>query len=120
MCRLVKVNNNYVADIKKKYILNIAEQAKQCANIHRIVLFGSALEERCTDRSDIDIAVFGKKSQSEYRRSKEFKNFQRQLFSFEGDFSQDYDILYFCEGKPTDDPILANINQGAEIYRRAV
>ena len=120
MCRLVKVNDNYIADIKKKYILNIAEQAKKCSNIHRIVLFGSALEERCTDRSDIDIAVFGKKSQSEYLRSKEFKDFQRQLFAFEGDFTQDYDILYFCEDKPANDPILAHINQGAEIYRRAV
>jgi predicted nucleotidyltransferase len=120
MCKLIEFDNgSYVADIKHKYIANIAQQAKQCSNISRIVLFGSALETRCTERSDIDIAVFGKKKQNEYLRSKEFKNFQRQLFTFGNDFSQDYDILYFCEEKNNTDAILDDINKGTEIYRRA-
>ena len=120
MCNLIEFDNGaYVADIKKKYIANITEQAKQCSNISRIVLFGSALETRCTERSDIDIAVFGKKKQNEYLRSKEFKNFQRQLFSFGNDFSQDYDILYFCESKNYTDAILEDVNKGVVIYRRA-
>ena len=121
MCDLVKMDNgSYVADIKHKYILNIADQAKKCSNISRIVLFGSALETRCTEKSDIDIAVFGRKKQNVYLRSKEFKNFQRQLFSFGGDFRQDYDILYFCEEKDNNDAILDDIKDGAEIYRRAM
>ena len=121
MCNLVRFDNgSYVADIKHKYIVNIANQAKKCRNISHIILFGSALETRCTEKSDIDIAVFGKMNQNEYLRSKEFKNFQREVFAFGGDFSQDYDILYFCEEKDNTDAILEDIRQGSEIYRRAI
>lgn len=120
MCNLIEFGNGkYVADIKQKYIINIAQQAKKCSNISRIVLFGSALETRCTERSDIDIAVFGKKRQAAYLRSKEFKQFQRDLFSFGGDYTQDYDILYFCDDVESDDAILEHIHNGTEIYRRA-
>lgn len=121
MCKLVKFNDNaLVADIKQKYIANIVKQAKECKNISRIVLFGSAIETRCTSKSDIDVAVFGKKSQNEYLRSEEFKNFQRNIFSFENDFTQDYDILYFCEDKKNNDTILNDISRGSEIFRRAL
>jgi predicted nucleotidyltransferase len=68
MCKLVDCHTNYgeickVADIKANYISNIVNTAHICANIERIVLFGSALEERCKDISDIDILYFqnGKK-----------------------------------------------------------
>lgn len=120
MCKLIEYDNgSFVADIKHKYIVNIANQAKKCSNISRVVLFGSALETRCTEKSDIDIAVFGEESEAKYLRSKEFKNFQRQLFSFEDSFSQDYDILYFREDKPSNSVIMNDINKGTEIYRRA-
>ena len=120
MCKLIELNNgNYVADIKHKYIVNIADQAGQCSNISRIVLFGSALETRCTEESDIDIAVFGKESKTKYLRSKEFKEFQRRLFSFGDSFHQNYDILYFCDSKTTNDAIMGEIDKGIEIYRRA-
>ena len=109
----------FVADIKKKYIDNIAQQAENCHNISRIVLFGSALETRCRERSDIDIAVFGKKKHNDYLRSGEFKQFQRSIFSFGGDYTQDDDILYFCDDTESDDAILENIHRGTEIYRRA-
>lgn len=112
-------NGNYVADMKHKYIVNIADQAKQCSNISRIVLFGSALETRCTDKSDIDIAVFGEESKAKYLRSKEFKDFQRRLFTFGDSFHQNYDILYFCNSQTTNDAIMGDIDKGAEIYRRA-
>ncbi len=119
MCKLVELKDGVsVADIKKDYIFNIVKQAGNCDNITRIVLFGSAVEERCTNLSDIDIAVFGEKNQTEYLRSKEFKEFQRNLFMFGNDFTQDYDILYFCDNKKYDDAILADIANGAEIYRR--
>ena len=117
MCRMVSFEGDKkVADIKLRHIKNIAEQASTANNINRIVLFGSATEERCTERSDIDIAVFGYLSKAAYLRSKEFKQFQDRVFLF--DMDQDYDILYFSENKNNRDPILQNINMGTEIYRR--
>ncbi len=119
MCTLIELDNgSFVADIKKKYIQNICESARNFENITRIVLFGSALQTRCTEESDIDIAVFGKKSRSEYLKSKEFKQFQRKLFAFDDTFSQDYDVLYFCNDVVYNDSIMRDIYNGAEIYRR--
>ena len=119
MCNLIEFDNgNYVADIKKKYIQNICDSAKDFENISRIVLFGSALQTRCTEKSDIDIAVFGKKSRNAYLKSKEFKQFQRKLFAFDDTFSQDYDVLYFCNDVEYNDAIMRDIKNGAEIYRR--
>ncbi len=116
MCRLVMYKNGqYIADIKYNYIENIAKQAEKCRNISKIILFGSSIEERCTDESDIDIAVFGSLSKSKYLRSKEFKKFQDELFMY--DLNQDYDILYFCENDKSEDAIMNDINQGTEIYR---
>ena len=118
MCRLVQYKGGRaVADIKKKYIDNIVEQAEKCKHIQRIMLFGSALEERCTDRSDIDIAVFGDQTKGKYLQSKEFMDFQGNIFRF--GFEQDYDILYFQAGKNYDDHIMVDISHGAEIYRRS-
>ena len=119
MCKLKKLaNGQSVAEIKYTFINNIIEQAAKCNNISRIMLFGSALEERCSDRSDIDIAVFGEQSKNKYIKSKEFKEFQRSLFLFGDAFSQDYDILYFRDGVEYMDAIIDDINNGAEIYRR--
>ena len=119
MCELVQIENGgFVADIKHPYIVNIAEAAKQCGNIDRIVLFGSATQTRCTDASDIDIAVFGSSPPAEYLRSKEYKAFQRRLFSFDN-YGQDYDILYFSGSTHDNVPIMGDIAKGTEIYRRA-
>lgn len=117
MCKLIHYRNGqYIADIKQKHIENIAEQAKNCKNINRIMLFGSSVQERCSNESDIDIAVFGKMPKSRYLTTSEFRKFQDNLFLY--DLNQDYDILYFCEGQEYHDPIMADIAQGTEIYRR--
>ena len=119
MCNLVELKNgHYVADIKLRHIENISEQASKCKNIDRVILFGSAIEDRCTDESDIDIAVFGKMSKNRYLGTGEFRKFQDNLFSY--DLAQDYDILYFEDGHNHADGIINNINQGIEIYRRAI
>lgn len=119
MCKLKKLSNGKsVAEIKYSFIENIIAQAEKCKNISRIMLFGSAVEERCSDRSDIDIAVFGTQKKNKYLRSKEFKDFQRSLFMYGDAFSQDYDILYFCDGVEYTDAIVADIENGAEIFRR--
>ena len=117
MCKLVPYKDGQdVAEIKLKHIKNVSTQAEKCKNISRIMLFGSSVEERCTDRSDIDIAVFGKIPKAKYLASSEFRKFQDQLFLY--DLNQDYDILYFCEGQDYTDPIMTDIKRGTEIYRR--
>ena len=116
MCRLIPYKNKKIADIKLHHINNIVEQAQKAPNISRIVLFGSSLEERCTAKSDIDIAVFGVKSKSRYIDSGEFRRFKKNVFSF--DWNQDYDVLYFAENYVCEDPIMKDINSGVEIYRK--
>ena len=117
MCKLVHYKDGqYVAEIKLKHIRNVSRQAEKCKKISRIMLFGSSTEERCTDHSDIDIAVFGQMPKAKYLGSSEFRRFQDQLFLY--DLNQDYDILYFCDGQNYTDPIMADINRGTEIYRR--
>ena len=63
MCRVLEMDignrSIQVADIKKKYISNIIDAASKCDLIDKVVLFGSSLEERCKDSSDIDLAIFG-------------------------------------------------------------
>lgn len=118
MSKLVEYKKGqYVSDIKLSHIQNVSKQAEKCKNISRIMLFGSSLEERCTNRSDIDIAVFGQMSKAKYLGSSEFKRFQDQVYLY--DLNQDYDILYFCERQDYSDEIMKDINQGAEIYRRS-
>ena len=118
MCKLVPFDGDTrVADIKLPHIHNIVRQASRTKNINRVMLFGSATEDRCTDRSDIDIAVFGDIPKMKYLRSKEYKQFQDGIFRF--DLDQDYDILYFSDSARQCDVILNDIANGAEIYRRA-
>ncbi|MBR5344964.1 MAG: nucleotidyltransferase domain-containing protein [Clostridia bacterium] len=117
MCKLVPLGNGKsVADIKYGHVMNIAEKAAACKHINRIMLFGSAIEDRCAERSDIDIAVFGTQPKAQYYRSKEFKRFQDEVYLY--DTNQDYDILYFMDGHDSNAPILRDINRGVEIYRR--
>lgn len=122
MCGLIEIdvgNNKIckVADIKKSQIINIIESAGCCPVIDKIILFGSALEERCTLQSDIDIAVFGGKPRYQALRSKEYQIFASKIYAF-GDF-QDYDILYFQSGKHEKSDIMKNISEGAVIYQRS-
>lgn len=96
MCKLVSLsddNNIAVADIKRDCILNIINSAKCCSEIDKIVLFGSALEGRCREDSDIDIAIVGNLSAGEFNTSKGYLDFRARVFSYK--FEQDYDMLYF-------------------------
>lgn len=123
MCKLVNINTNFgtvckVADIKKDYISNILTVASGCSDIEQIVLFGSSLEERCKDVSDIDIAIFGNKSETRFIKSKQFEKFERALYRF-GEF-QDYDILYFQNGNIMEEKIMEEVRAGAVIYKKGV
>ena len=121
MCKIIsfKVDGRTIraADIKKDYIVNAADKAKDCAAIDKLVLFGSSTSENCTDRSDIDLAVFGTLSERSMLRSKSYKNFVRELFKY--DFNQNYDVLYFDSTRDSDSPILKDIDKGVVLYEKA-
>ena len=121
MCRVItfKIGDKTVkaAEIKKDYLMNIANLAKDCASIDRVILFGSATGADCTGESDIDIAVFGKKTESQMLKSKDYKSFIRNIFKY--DFSQDYDVLYFESEKQNHGAIIDNINKGEVLYEKA-
>lgn len=121
MCRVLPMNIGtrqiQVAEIKQKYIRNIIDAAGQCDLIDRVVLFGSSLQERCMDSSDIDIAVFGNLPRSRALTSKKYERFARQLYAFD-DHAQAYDILYFRSGTDNSDPVLREISKGEELYVR--
>ena len=119
MCNVLPMNIGTrqvrVADIKHKYIQNIIDAARQCDLIDRVVLFGSSLEERCRDTSDI--AVFGNQSRSRALTSKKYERLARQLYSFDN-HAQAYDILYFRSGAADSSPIINEISRGEELYAR--
>ncbi len=106
-----------VAEIKQKYIQNIIDAAHECDLIDRVVLFGSCLQERCQETSDIDIAVFGSQPRSHALTSRKFERFARKLYRFD-DHTQEYDILYFRSGTDESSPILSEISKGEELYVR--
>ncbi|MBQ8919742.1 MAG: nucleotidyltransferase domain-containing protein [Acidaminococcaceae bacterium] len=119
MLKTIQIGNRTirVAEIKQKYIENVIDAARKCSLIDRVILFGSSIEERCSESSDIDIAVFG--TQPSYRAlsSKKYERFARQLYAFD-DYAQSYDILYFKTGTKINSPIMADINRGEVLYER--
>ena len=121
MCRVLPMDIGtrqiHVAEIKQKYIQNIIDAASRCDLIDRVVLFGSCLQERCRDNSDIDIAVFGNQPRSRALTSRKYERFARQLYSFDN-HAQAYDILYFRSGTADANPILQEISRGEELYAR--
>lgn len=122
MCKVVGVaigdRTVYVADIKQKYILNIVEAARECELIDQIRLFGSCLDERCNDNSDIDLAIFGNMPEYRALRSKAYDRFTNQLYAFD-DRGQAYDLLYFTTGKHYTGKIMQDIENGEMIYARS-
>lgn len=80
MCRMATVKTNYnteieVADIKKDVIENIIEAAGVCIPICQIILFGSVLENRCTEDSDIDMLVVSDTVRSKLYKDKTYQEF---------------------------------------------
>lgn len=128
MSNLVSIDTNYntqvlVAELKKKNIENIISAASKCEHIQEIILFGSALEERCTDESDIDIVIVSNVSRSRLYRLKAYAEFLTSLHK-DDDYLQQYDVIC-VKGK---DQLLKNkdkiqlygnvIKYGQTIYKR--
>lgn len=98
MCKMVRLKtsqNKYImiAEQKKDCIANIIDAAKQCDHIVQIYLFGSALEERCNNDSDIDIAVISDIPKSRLYQLKSYDSFARDVYLRQ--VGQAYDILVF-------------------------
>ena len=63
MCKLVPFKTQtgetiMVADIKVDKLYRYLEMFPKLTSIDKVVLFGSALEERCSPESDIDLLLF--------------------------------------------------------------
>ena len=98
MCKMVRLKTNQnkyimIAEHKKDCIANIIDAAEQCNHIFQIYLFGSALEERCNDDSDIDIAVVSDIPKSKLYQLKSYDSFARDVYLKQ--IGQAYDILVF-------------------------
>jgi predicted nucleotidyltransferase len=98
MCKLVSFKTSdgteiKVADIKAKTLEQIIDLASICKKIDYVFLFGSTVEERCTDKSDIDIAIVSNVSRAKLFRAKDYNQFTSGLYNI--DSEQDYDILQF-------------------------
>ncbi|MGN0159848.1 MAG: nucleotidyltransferase domain-containing protein [Lachnospiraceae bacterium] len=125
MCRLVSIKTNTgtdikVADIKAEIIKKILEIAPICSKIEHIYIFGSSVEERCTEKSDIDIAIVSNITRSKLFNAKDYKEFTNRLYNI--DLEQDYDILQFnsiASIKESKDSVCKDIlTKGKLIYSR--
>ena len=105
----------------KEHIENIIKSAEKCNKIEAIVLFGSSLEDRCREESDIDIAIISRYTIDRLSRYKSFRNFTDRIYG--KDTTQSYDILYFkssseIEKKKEMTTICGELSQkGKVIYR---
>ena len=97
MCQMVSVKTNFnteiqVADIKKDVIENIIEAASACTRICQIILFGSALESRCEENSDVDMLVVSDITRSKLYKDKGYQEFLKRLHKIDG-YEQMYDVI---------------------------
>lgn len=97
MCQMIHVKTNFnteieVADIKKEIIENILEAVNACTKICQIILFGSVIESRCTEDSDVDILVVSEISRSKLYRDKGFQEFLKKLHD-KDNYEQMYDVI---------------------------
>lgn len=97
MCRMVPVRTNFnteiqVADIKRDVIENIIEAASACKRICRIILFGSAIESRCQENSDVDMLVVSDINRSKLYKDKGYQEFLKRLHTKDG-YEQMYDVI---------------------------
>lgn len=125
MCRLVTIENSNgvkikVADIKAEIIKKIISLAPTCDTIDYIYVFGSTVEESCTDKSDIDIAIISNVTRSKLFQNKSYNEFTNKLYDI--DLAQNYDILQFNSleaVKSSDDFVCKDIlTKGALLYER--
>ncbi|MBQ6814783.1 MAG: nucleotidyltransferase domain-containing protein [Lachnospiraceae bacterium] len=127
MCKLVSIETNFgenveVADVKANTVRQIIEIATSCEQIDYIILFGSSVEETCTEESDIDIAIVSNVTKSRLFKSKEYDKFTTSLYDINS--QQEYDILQFNSLKKIESSkeyVCKDIvHKGKIIYKREV
>lgn len=125
MCKLISVKTNFgtqveVADLKKEYIENVIDAARDCNKIDSIILFGSSLEERCRKDSDIDLAIISNVTRSRLFKNKSYDRFTTRLY--QSSPGQDYDLLQFNSKRAIEDCrefVCSEIlKKGKTIYRK--
>ena len=125
MCKLVKITNSLgeqieVAEIKADTIKKIIKTVKICDKIDYIYLFGSSVEERCTDESDIDLAIISNVSASKLCNRSSYREFKERLYAIDTD--QEYDRLQFNSLKAirnSKEPVCLDIiSKGKLLYQR--
>ncbi len=94
---MVNVKTNFdteieVADIKKDVVENIIEAAGVCSKICQIILFGSVIESRCTEASDVDMLVISDTTRSKLYKDKGYQEFLSRLHD-KDDYEQLYDVI---------------------------
>ena len=128
MCEMVNVKTNFnteieVADIKKEVVENIIQAAAACAKIVQIILFGSVIESRCTEDSDIDMLVVSDTSRSKLYRDKGYQEFLKKLHD-KDDYEQLYDVICVhnidevYRGQKTTGLFREVIENGRTLYRK--
>ena len=97
MCRMVNIKTNFdteieVADIKKDVVENIIKAADACIPICQIILFGSVLDSRCREDSDVDLLIVSDTVRSKLYRDKRYQEFLKRLHD-KDDYEQMYDVI---------------------------
>lgn len=97
MCQMVSIKTNFdteiqVADIKKDVIENIIKAASVCTKICQIILFGSAIENRCQEDSDVDMLVVSDITRSRLYKDKGYQEFLKRLHE-KDEYEQRYDVI---------------------------
>ncbi len=129
MCQLAVLHTNFntsveVAENKLGLINHVIFCAAKCSKIDAIILFGSALSNNCSDKSDIDLAIISNTSINVLSKNKSFAEFKKNIYL--QDMSQEYDFLYFhsldeIENKRNDHLICNELSKkGKIIYRKKV
>lgn len=126
MSKLMEIETNFgstvkVSEVKAAYIKQLIELAAICPKIESIILFGSSLDERCTEYSDIDFIIVSELTVGALCNLKSYQNFSSKFFGLSN--YQDYDVLYFkpgeIEAKCDKITICKEIyTKGREVYRR--
>ena len=75
---MIEINGVKVNQIKERFLRRFLEAVEKEKHVQRVYLFGSVLEERCTEESDIDFYIVGDvtlfKTGNLFSRLKEYMN----------------------------------------------
>lgn len=94
------LNCSYIHPLKQQSLAETVEKASKSTNVEYIVVFGSALTERCWDGSDLDLVVWD------------------GTHTFRPPYNDDYDLFYADEIAPGDAIYEDVVKRGVVVYAR--